>query len=58
LAGAPAGQGQRRAELAAIRQDGGCWPPGPYYRMGRFPVYFGSSQFTTLVACGALREPT
>lgn len=58
LAGALAGQGQRRAELAAIRQGDGCWQPGPYYRMGRFPVYFGSSQFTTLVARRALREPT
>ncbi|MEW1830446.1 hypothetical protein [Streptomyces sp. NPDC088196] len=57
LAGAPSGQDRRRAALAGLRRADGSWPPGPYYRMGRFTVYFGSRLFTTLMAVRALRGP-
>lgn len=36
------GQQERRERLARLQQRDGSWPAAPYYRMGRFEVYFGS----------------
>ncbi|MEU4730748.1 hypothetical protein [Streptomyces sp. NPDC023588] len=54
--GLTAGQEERRALLAALQRDDGSWPPCSYYRMGRFPVYFGSPYLTTVFALAALRS--
>ncbi|WP_162492080.1 hypothetical protein [Streptomyces ambofaciens] len=53
--GLTAGQDQRHALLAQTQQSDGSWPASPYYRMGRFPVYFGSPYLTTAFALAALR---
>lgn len=49
------GQEQRRVLLTGAQRDDGSWPPCAYYRMGRFPVYFGSPYLTTVFALAALR---
>ncbi|MFD9475460.1 hypothetical protein [Streptomyces nojiriensis] len=49
-----AGQAERRLLLAQTQQADGSWPACPYYRMGRFPVYFGSSYLTSVFAWKAL----
>ncbi|WP_329449184.1 hypothetical protein OG906_40430 (plasmid) [Streptomyces sp. NBC_01426] len=49
------GQDEGRMLLARLQQPDGSWPACPYYRMGRFPVYFGSPCLTTLFARRALR---
>ena len=49
-----AGQAQRRALLAKAQRPDGSWPACPHYRMGRFPVYFGSPYLTTVFAHAAL----
>ncbi|MFF1343324.1 hypothetical protein ACFVYT_36710 [Streptomyces sp. NPDC058290] len=56
----PAGQAERRLHLVQAQQGDGSWPACPYYRMGRFPVYFGSSYLTSVFALKALhtREDT
>ncbi|MFJ3221228.1 hypothetical protein ACIPLC_35570 [Kitasatospora sp. NPDC086801] len=51
------GQDQRRTLLAQTQRPDGSWPASAYYRMGRFPVYFGSSYLTTVFAMTALRPP-
>ncbi|KAB2588015.1 hypothetical protein [Streptomyces arboris] len=55
--GLTGGQDQRRMLIAQAQQSDGSWPASPYYRMGRFPVYFGSSYLTTVFALAALRTP-
>ncbi|MEV7441294.1 hypothetical protein AB0O22_09095 [Streptomyces sp. NPDC091204] len=54
------GQDQRRRLLAQAQQPDGSWPACPYYRMGRFPMFFGSPYLTTLFCLRALtmREST
>jgi hypothetical protein len=54
--GLSAGQNEWRTLLAALQRDDGSWPPCAYYRMGRFPVYFGSPYLTTVFALAALRS--
>ncbi|WP_189554741.1 hypothetical protein [Streptomyces lavendofoliae] len=49
------GQEERRTLLAAVQQNDGSWPACAYYRMGRFPVYFGSPYLTTVFTLAALR---
>ncbi|MFF7082143.1 hypothetical protein [Streptomyces lavendulae] len=49
------GQRERRRLLASLQRQDGSWPACPYYRMGRFPLYFGSPYLTTLFARRALR---
>ncbi|WP_331730233.1 hypothetical protein OHV05_36015 (plasmid) [Kitasatospora sp. NBC_00070] len=49
------GQAERRLLLAQAQRGDGSWPACSYYRMGRFPVYFGSSYLTTVFALQALR---
>ncbi|MEV7729171.1 hypothetical protein AB0P15_31250 [Streptomyces sp. NPDC087917] len=49
-----AGQAERRLHLVRMQQGDGSWPACPYYRMGRFPVYFGSPYLTTIFALKAL----
>ena len=51
-----AGQAQRRALLTGAQRPDGSWPACPHYRMGRFPVYFGSPYLTTMFAHAALRS--
>ncbi len=46
--------GRGVASLVHQQRGDGSWPPHAYYRMGRFPVYFGSPQLTTLFAVSAL----
>ncbi|MFI2645756.1 terpene synthase family protein [Streptomyces sp. NPDC018610] len=48
------GQHERRVRLAQTQRPDGLWPASAYYRMGRFPVYFGSSYLTTVFAMSAL----
>ncbi|MFJ2158071.1 hypothetical protein [Streptomyces sp. NPDC087856] len=43
--------------LALSQRTDGSWPAATYYRMGRYPVYFGSPLVTTLFAVRALQEP-
>ncbi|OKI41293.1 hypothetical protein A6A29_38170 [Streptomyces sp. TSRI0281] len=50
-----AGQAERRLLLAQTQRRDGSWPACPYYRMGRFPVYFGSPYLTTVFALKALQ---
>lgn len=52
--GLSAGQDRHRTWLAAAQCADGSWPAAAYYRMGRFPVYFGSSYLTTVFAMAAL----
>ncbi|MFJ6798895.1 hypothetical protein [Streptomyces sp. NPDC091268] len=54
------GQDPRRQLLAQTQRPDGSWPACPYYRMGRFPVFFGSPYLTTLFCLRALttREST
>jgi hypothetical protein len=47
---------EQREALARCQQDDGSWAAAPYYRMGRFPVYFGSPLVTTLFAVQALQS--
>ena len=47
---------EQKEMLAHCQQDDGSWAAAPYYRMGRFPVYFGSPLVTTLFAVQALRS--
>ncbi|UJW29402.1 hypothetical protein L3Q67_29730 [Saccharothrix sp. AJ9571] len=49
------GQSARRQLLAGQQDQDGAWPASPYYRLGRFPVYFGSRALSTLFAASALR---
>ncbi|MGA6161607.1 hypothetical protein [Amycolatopsis magusensis] len=49
------GQSDRRKLLAGQQDQDGAWPASPYYRLGRFPVYFGSRVLSTLFAASALR---
>jgi hypothetical protein len=49
------GQQERREHLARLQQRDGSWPAAPYYRMGRFEVYFGSPLITTLFAAQAIQ---
>ncbi|WP_327255829.1 hypothetical protein [Streptomyces sp. NBC_01244] len=51
------GQDQRRRLLARAQRPDGSWAACPYYRMGRFPVFFGSSYLTTLFCLRALTTP-
>jgi hypothetical protein len=53
--GLSAGQDGRRMRLATTQLTDGSWPAAAYYRMGRFPVYFGSPYLTTVFAMTALR---
>ncbi|MFB4426967.1 hypothetical protein C5F59_038550 [Streptomyces sp. QL37] len=53
--GLSAGQDRHRTWLASAQCADGSWPAAAYYRMGRFPVYFGSSYLTTVFAMAALR---
>ncbi|GGO93385.1 hypothetical protein [Wenjunlia tyrosinilytica] len=53
--GMMAGQAQRRERLARLQRNDGSWPAAPYYRMGRFQVYFGSPLITTLFAARAMQ---
>ncbi|MFG2332806.1 hypothetical protein ACGFMM_24690 [Streptomyces sp. NPDC048604] len=53
--GITTGQEQRQALLTDTQRLDGSWPPAAYYRMGRFPVYFGSPYLTTVFAMNALR---
>lgn len=53
--GLTADQDRRRASLANTQLTDGSWPAAAYYRMGRFPVYFGSRYLTTVFAMAALR---
>ncbi|MFI1004836.1 hypothetical protein ACIP10_12255 [Streptomyces galbus] len=53
--GVTAGQDERRVRLARAQRPDGSWPADAYYRMGRFPVYFGSPYLTTVFALSALR---
>jgi hypothetical protein len=46
---------ERLADLARLQQHDGSWPAASYYRMGRFPVYFGSPLITTLFAMRAMQ---
>lgn len=48
------GQDERRQLLAQTQGPDGSWPACPYYRMGRFPVFFGSPYLTTLFCLRAL----
>lgn len=48
------GQTERRMLLAQAQQADGSWLACLYYRMGRFPVYFGFSCLTTVFALKAL----
>ncbi|WP_370949738.1 hypothetical protein AB5J62_19765 [Amycolatopsis sp. cg5] len=50
------GQRQRRKLLIESQEADGSWPAAPYYKLGRFPVYFGSRVLTTLFAANALRR--
>ncbi|MCY0924050.1 hypothetical protein OS965_39040 [Streptomyces sp. H27-G5] len=52
-----AGQQERRAFLVSQQRENGSWPAHAYYRMGRFPLYFGSAHLTTLFALTALHTP-
>ncbi|KNB54097.1 hypothetical protein [Streptomyces caatingaensis] len=54
LAGVTEGQEQWRGLLAAAQRPDGSWPACPYFRMGRFPLYFGSAHLTTVFALRAL----
>ncbi|MEU6558607.1 hypothetical protein [Nocardia nova] len=47
-------QHRRRAELLSRQDERGGWPAGAYYRMGRLPLYWGSSALTSIFAAGAL----
>lgn len=49
------GQQERREHLARLQRRDGSWPAAPYYRMGRFEVYFGSPLITTLFAARAMQ---
>ncbi|MCX4994393.1 hypothetical protein OHA09_20300 [Streptomyces longwoodensis] len=53
--GVTAGQDERRARLARMQRPDGSWPAAASYRMGRFPLFFGSSFLTTVFALSALR---
>ncbi|MFF2775986.1 hypothetical protein ACFVU3_13855 [Streptomyces sp. NPDC058052] len=53
--GITTGQEERQSLLTECQRPDGSWPPAAYYRMGRFPVYFGSSYLTTVFAMSALR---
>ncbi|MBN6040609.1 hypothetical protein [Amycolatopsis sp. 195334CR] len=53
--GVTGGQPARRRLLARQQGADGAWPASPYYRLGRFPVYFGSRVLSTLFAASALR---
>jgi hypothetical protein len=53
--GVTAGQDERRALLARTQRPDGSWPATASYRMGRFPVFFGSSCLTTVFALSALQ---
>ncbi|MPY59755.1 hypothetical protein [Streptomyces spongiae] len=55
-AGITDGQQDRRRRLAAAQRPDGSWPACAFFRMGRFPVYFGSTHLTTSFALRAL-EP-
>ncbi|MFD8495387.1 hypothetical protein [Amycolatopsis sp. NPDC059657] len=50
------GQRQRKKLLIESQEADGSWPAAPYYKLGRFPVYFGSRVLTTLFAANALRR--
>ncbi|QIS23502.1 hypothetical protein [Nocardia terpenica] len=52
--GVTARQEHRRDALAARPATDGSWPAATYYKLGRFPVYFGSAALTTLFAVRAL----
>ncbi|MFJ9406579.1 hypothetical protein [Streptomyces sp. NPDC101393] len=52
--GIAAGQRERRTLLAGAQRPDGSWPACPYFRMGRFTLYFGSPHLTTLFALSAL----
>ncbi|MEU9189186.1 hypothetical protein AB0D14_32520 [Streptomyces sp. NPDC048484] len=47
-------QGRRLNDLAALQLPDGSWPAQPYFRLGRRPLYFGSTHLTTLFALCAL----
>jgi hypothetical protein len=47
---------EQKELLARCQRDDGSWAAAPYYRMGRFPVYFGSPLVTTLFAVQALQS--
>ena len=47
---------EQQEALARCQRDDGSWAAAPYYRMGRFPVYFGSPLVTTLFAVQALQN--
>lgn len=53
--GITTGQDRRQTLLTETQCLDGSWPPAAYYRMGRFPVYFGSPYLTTVFAMNALR---
>jgi hypothetical protein len=55
--GCQAGQDERRTTLMSQQRPDGSWPFCPLYRLGRYPVYFGSPDITTLVAVKALDDP-
>lgn len=58
LCGYTPGQEPRRERLAACQRPDGLWPAAAYFRMGRFPVYFGSPHLTTVFALRALAPGT
>ncbi|MEV4417952.1 hypothetical protein [Catellatospora sp. NPDC049609] len=48
------GQRELAETLAGWQRPDGSWPACSYYRMGRFPVYFGSPHITTVFALRAI----
>ena len=55
--GHQAGQDERRTALMSQQRPDGSWPFCPLYRLGRHPVYFGSTDITTMAAVKALDDP-
>ncbi|MEV0371691.1 hypothetical protein AB0I10_17985 [Streptomyces sp. NPDC050636] len=54
--GVRADQREGHERLVSWQQPDGSWPAQAYYRMGRFPLYFGSPHLTTFFALRALRK--
>ncbi|NKY51422.1 hypothetical protein [Nocardia vermiculata] len=52
--GGDAHQRWRRDVLVAQQDGSGSWPASAYFRMGRLPLYWGSSTLTAVFAAGAL----
>ncbi|MFG2004583.1 hypothetical protein ACGFNU_36070 [Spirillospora sp. NPDC048911] len=49
------GRPERLRKLLDTQEPDGSWPALPYFKLGRFPVYFGSRVLSTLFAAAAIR---